>query len=546
MSTAAREALKKNNKPILKIYAYTMIMGLSAVALNLIAALKSNVPILDWTRGVIPFLFMFLFLPIAALVGNDESRIRWLGGSIGVLIFMSSAYIVFFYVNYDLWKPYWITTIDGVSTKIFESDAINRTDAIGPLRDRITMQVAQATDAMLPVGLVMGLVLSTLARSRTVITLGMLVAATSLIAVLITFTRSMLLSSLVSIFIFSIFITLYHAKLRLKLLLLSMTLACSGAAFVYTTGMQDIWMGRVIYLFKTQPAAETIVTNKSNQDVPVIEPNDSSIETAPPQEKSIAAIASTKIDTEQNRPGETKPDVASQHQILSSATKAIVKSKDSEIPAQTSNSEVPLSEALPPAVEALNNTNVVTELTEENAKETIKDVNVSSRLHEYGIAWKMFLANPTFGNGFGVKHQMQWETSEGELLTESVGYVHNWPFYMLMVGGISGLAIYTFVLLGPIFFRLPLIRSESPFWTLIRAVLITMTVYAAFFAVFRLITFNLLIAAIWGVVYAQILASRQKTNTSTQAEPVESYEEICVSNNRSLKRLEPTHSLESV
>ncbi|RON33738.1 hypothetical protein BK664_24900 [Pseudomonas brassicacearum] len=546
MSTAAREALRKNNKPILKTYAYTIIIGLGAVALNLIAALKNNIPILDWVRGVIPFLFMFLFLPIAVLVENNESRIRWLGSSIGVLIFMSSAYIIFFYFNYDLWKPYWITTIDGVSTKISESDAINRIDAIGPLRDRITMQVAQATDAMLPVGLVMGVVLSTLARSKTVTMMGMLVAVTSLIAVLITFTRSMLLSSLVSIFIFSMLITLYHAKLRLKLLLLSMTLACSGAAFVYTTGMQDIWMGRVIYLFKTQPAAKTVITNKSKQDMPVVESNYSNIESALPQTKSIAAIASTKIDIEQNRPRETKPNISPQHQNLSNAAKAIVKSKNSEITVQTSNNEVPSSEALPPAVEALNNTNIVTELTEENAEETIKDVNVSSRLHEYGIAWKMFLANPALGNGFGVKHKMQWETSEGKLLTEYVGYVHNWPFYMLMVGGISGLALYTFVLLGPIFFRLTLIRSESPFWTLIRTVLITMTVYAAFFAVFRLITFNLLIAAIWGVVYAQILASRQKTNTSTQAEPVESHEEPCVSNNRSVQRLEATQSLESL
>jgi hypothetical protein len=83
---------------------------------------------------------------------------------------------------------------------------------------------------------------------------------------------------------------------------------------------------------------------------------------------------------------------------------------------------------------------------------------------------------------------------------------------MLMVGGISGLAIYAFVLFGPVVFRLNLVKSESTPYTLIRATLITMIVYAAFFAVFRLITFNLLIAAIWGIIYAQILPFIKKIN----------------------------------
>ncbi|MCW8276804.1 hypothetical protein IMF27_14900 [Pseudomonas sp. PCH199] len=127
------------------------------------------------------------------------------------------------------------------------------------------------------------------------------------------------------------------------------------------------------------------------------------------------------------------------------------------------------------------------------------------------------MTNPVLGNGLGVKHEMQWEASDGVFLTKYVGYVHNWLFYILMVGGISGLIIYSLVLFGPVVFRLSSISSESTYWTLIRAVLMTMIVYAAFFAVFRLITFNLLIAATWGVVYAKIIADRQNNQRDSES-----------------------------
>ncbi|MEB0200103.1 O-antigen ligase family protein, partial [Pseudomonas sp. 5S4] len=142
------------------------------------------------------------------------------------------------------------------------------------------------------------------------------------------------------------------------------------------------------------------------------------------------------------------------------------------------------------------------------------DFNVSSRLDEYRIAWKMFLSHPFLGNGLGAKHEMRWETSEGVSFTQFVAYVHNWPLYILMVGGGVGLLIYGLVLLGPALFRLSSIRSESSHWTVIRVTILTMVVYGLFFAVFRLITFNLLLAAAWGTVFSQLLTRHQKTQGS--------------------------------
>jgi hypothetical protein len=112
------------------------------------------------------------------------------------------------------------------------------------------------------------------------------------------------------------------------------------------------------------------------------------------------------------------------------------------------------------------------------------------------------------GNGLGIKHEMRWETANGTSFTQFVAYVHNWPLYILMVGGALGVLTYSLVLLGPILFRITSLRSESEHWTIIRAVVLTLAIYGLFFAVFRLITFNLLLAAAWGVIFAQDLSRK--------------------------------------
>jgi hypothetical protein len=131
------------------------------------------------------------------------------------------------------------------------------------------------------------------------------------------------------------------------------------------------------------------------------------------------------------------------------------------------------------------------------------DGNVSTRIEEYRIAWQMFLDNPLLGNGLGIKHEMRWETTEGKSLYQSVGYVHNWPLYILMVGGVAGLFAYFATLLGPVLSGLSSLRTESNARTIVRMVLLTMAVYGLFFAVFRLVTFNLILAAAWGYIYSR-------------------------------------------
>lgn len=392
-------------RSVLRLFGIPLLIGAGILSINLAVAMHNHVPMLDWIRGVIPFLFIYALIPVCALVSGDESKIRWVGASVGTLIFLTAGYIVFYYFYHDMWQPYWLILTNGEEVKISQEAALNNVNAMGPMRDRITMLLAQATDALLPVGMVVGFVVSTLARDRRITIVGALVAMLCMAAVLITFTRSMLISALLVMLLFSLYAFFAHKNLRVKLSANLATQGVFGVAFIFSTGMDQVWLGRL----------------------------------------SLLSGAAWK------RKG---------------------------------------------------------------------DFNVMSRLEEYKIAWEMFLSHPVLGNGMGIKHGMRWETSEGVSFTEMVAYIHNWPLYMLMVGGLLGFLVYSLVIAGPVLYRLTSLRSESAHLTVVRAAVMTLAVYGLFFAVFRLISFNLLLAAAWGVVFAH---KWSRENRASSAHAVHSH-----------------------
>jgi O-antigen ligase/polysaccharide polymerase Wzy-like membrane protein len=138
-----------------------------------------------------------------------------------------------------------------------------------------------------------------------------------------------------------------------------------------------------------------------------------------------------------------------------------------------------------------------------NNEPRVLDENIMSRVEEYKVAWAMFTESPWVGQGLGVRHHMKFPAGHGQFVEQEVGYIHNWVLYMLMVGGIVGFALYSWLIVGP---GVLLMRKRS-LPVELRAALVTtlaaMTVYALSFAVFRLLSFNLLIAVCWGVALAQ-------------------------------------------
>ena len=438
-------------KDALKVFAAPLLVSFLILGINLAIAMNNNVPFSDWLRGVIPFLFIYALIPVCILVSHDQTRIRWVGGSVATLVFLTAGYIVFYYFYQGIWRPYWIDPTDAQAIKLTKEAALHNANAIGPMRDRITMVLPQATDSLLPVGMAAGFVTCILSRQKQVTAVGALMSLLCMTAVLITFTRSMLLSALLVIMLFSVFVLVCHGKLRKKLILGATALGISGLLFIFATGMQQIWLGRMSQLIESGIEAVVNWTPSEETKAGGHELLQSIVPTTENADVNISSLVSE----------ETK---AGGHDLLQSIAP-----------------------------------------TKENA-----DFNVSSRIVEYGIAWDMFKSQPVLGNGLGVKHEMRWETSSGESFTQWVAYIHNWPLYTLMVGGVLGIITYALVLLGPILLRVTSLRVEPAHWTILRAAVLTMAIYGLFFAAFRLITFNLLLATAWGLILTQARARAPK------------------------------------
>lgn len=125
-----------------------------------------------------------------------------------------------------------------------------------------------------------------------------------------------------------------------------------------------------------------------------------------------------------------------------------------------------------------------------------RDENITARFEEYKIAHELFSESPIFGKGLGVVHKMRFANGVGGIVEADVGYVHNWVMYFLMVGGVVGLLLYSMILFGPLFIGRLTQTSNSLLWSLVA----TVSVYALFFAVFRLIPYNLILGGLWGVL----------------------------------------------
>ena len=468
-------------KDALKVFAAPLLVSFLILGINLAIAMNNNVPFSDWLRGVIPFLFIYALIPVCILVSHDQTRIRWVGGSVATLVFLTAGYIVFYYFYQGIWRPYWIDPTDAQAIKLTKEAALHNANAIGPMRDRITMVLPQATDSLLPVGMAAGFVTCILSRQKQVTAVGALMSLLCMTAVLITFTRSMLLSALLVIMLFSVFVLVCHGKLRKKLILGATALGISGLLFIFATGMQQIWLGRMSQLIES--GIEAVVNWTPSEETKA--GGHDLLQSIVPTTENVDLNVSSRIIEETKAGG---------HELLQS------------IVPTTENADVNISSLVSEETKAGGHDLLQSIApTKENA-----DFNVSSRIVEYGIAWDMFKSQPVLGNGLGVKHEMRWETSSGESFTQWVAYIHNWPLYTLMVGGVLGIITYALVLLGPILLRVTSLRVEPAHWTILRAAVLTMAIYGLFFAAFRLITFNLLLATAWGLILTQARARAPK------------------------------------
>lgn len=142
----------------------------------------------------------------------------------------------------------------------------------------------------------------------------------------------------------------------------------------------------------------------------------------------------------------------------------------------------------------------------QDIKEAKKDSAILMRSQEYKIAYDFFKTSPIVGVGQGVKHPIPFvvgttgKTGKQRVVVEKqVSYIHNWFFYMIMSGGIFGLCLYLTLIINLFWVSFKL--QDERLKMFIRSGLLTLFLYGSFFAVFKLATFNFILALFLAVTY---------------------------------------------
>lgn len=407
---------------LVRVFSVPILIALVLLAANLYSALSLGTSLTDWVRGVVPYVFLVMALPIAVEMRDNMARARWLGIAIGVAIILHCAQVLGYYLLHRMWEYQWYLKIGDVLTHVPEEVAkADPKHALGPFVERITIKLPSATDAFIPLGVSLGFVIAVIASGVRGRWFGVVLTAVSLPAILVTYTRSMLLSPLLVICAFCVYIALFRRQRLNFALQLLVGFAVYGVAMIFLLGLELAWLNRVMMLID---ATKQLITELMGSSFGG---------TGSSSQGAMAALPSS-------------PGTA--------------------------------------------------------------DDNVTTRIEEYRIAWSMFLDHPVFGNGLGTRHEISFVLSQGNVIRQSVGYIHNWPLYMLMAGGLFGFAVYAALLVGPVFPRGRSRRDTTLEDILLRVMPATLAIYGLFFAVARLITFNLLIAATWGLLLATATGSQ--------------------------------------
>lgn len=386
----------------LQDYFLPVLVCIGLVGINLAVALTNGVPFVDWARGLIPFAFICMALPLAYELKQMPERLYELIGALATLYILFTGHVVLVFLAKALYQPYWLIETGESAIRIGAAQLAAYPDAIGPMQDRVTMLLPRSTDALLPTGMVIAAIAAIRLPTHRFAFIAWAIALLGLTAILVTYTRSMLLSALLVLFIYAVLsVVLWRTHLLRTAVVLS-GLALGGVAVIYSTGIDNIWINRMGALTASTGTAKMANVNQT----------------------SDAAEATGAAD-----------------------------------------------------------------------------INVTTRLEEIRIAWQSFLDHPITGTGLGAKHPMQFYGEQG-VIKQQVAYIHNWLFYFLMATGVIGAMAYASLLLTPALRGWLRLRNEPAIQTILRAGVLTLTVYALFFAVFRLISFNILLAAIWAVLLA--------------------------------------------
>lgn len=370
---------------LVRRYQWVVAIALVFTLSNLLMAKQNGVPFSDWVRGAAPFCFLLFALPLArTLVGRPE-RLAWIGWGVFAYLLMLMSHVVGYYIVHALYEPYWVIEQGGgVIERITATSLTQNPEAIGPYFDRVTMFLPRATTVLMAAGLVMAIVVAVRADDRRLRLTAGLASALCLLAMLVTYTRSMLLAAAIAVLVFIAVLALSDRGRLARALATLMLLGVWGGLAISAFDMSALWGYRI----------------------------------------SVAYTVGQEAD-----------------------------------------------------------------------------VNVASRMQEIQMAWGRFQHHPLLGNGLGIKNPVVYVGESGPV-EKQVAYIHNWFFYILMVGGVVGFALYAWLTFLPVLSGWRHAAGEPLTRYAFRFGMLTFIGYGMTFAVFRQIDFNFLVAAAWGMAIA--------------------------------------------
>ena len=155
------------------------------IAVSAGISLYKGVGLLDWGRGIAPFLLLYLALPISITLEQEfDSRIKWYFISFSVLALMLIFYIntVFFIEHF--YSYYWVSPENG--SRIYS--LTNTTDPghwLGPYHDRITLRIQESTSELLPISFTLFGLIAILTNTKALRLFAFAVSTASLFTILV-------------------------------------------------------------------------------------------------------------------------------------------------------------------------------------------------------------------------------------------------------------------------------------------------------------------------------------------------------------------------
>lgn len=455
--------------------------------LNFLTALWSGVSVADWVRGAAPFVFLGYLLPVWLEAKSNlafEHAWRWAAGIAAALF---SWHVLQVYVGEQLWKPATYIFDNGawVSMGYAEAQALGK--QIFEFAIRVTQRLQQATDTLLCLGVVWGAWASLWLNNGLQRMLGLGLSVLSTTAIVLTYTRSMLLSSLL-VTLALMLVAVWRGGRARRVSALFLALLVASTATIVGFNLEPIYLNRLVQMgeqagFSLLPGPVASEGSEGREPSPA---------RASPGVSSQAMVMQSGAP-----PAAVEPSPA--HSPSAELQSGVLQESDSTVTSQPlgavsdsggRGAGIGMSDAGVPELDP-----------RQHLKQgQPKDANIASRVEEYRIAWDRFRASPLFGHGLGIQHNIRFDAGNGEWLDTRVGYVHNWIMYVLMTGGLLGLMAYAGVLFGPAVLAWRRYPAESGLRELVLASIAVMAIYGLFFAVFRLIPFNLVLGGMWGLM----------------------------------------------